>query len=191
MRYIYIDKYVLDEKYWEYEVGTGYYSNHVYRNSPYESSDTCANCNGALCDGCKFIMVKGNFICSIPSDELCNMIIKEGAPKEIAEELAFCADMCLDKIKDYILVYPTDYTIKKSHNDFYQKLITIDDEIMKLIPVLTTDLNYKIETFADVEDAISKELKDVDERHLYNQLCMFWDSKGSLKEMMDYIKNPN
>lgn len=29
------------------------YSGHMYRNSPYETSSDCGNCDGARCDDCK------------------------------------------------------------------------------------------------------------------------------------------
>ena len=29
------------------------YSGHSYYNSPYETSDSCGNCNGAMCEWCK------------------------------------------------------------------------------------------------------------------------------------------
>ena len=56
MNYIYIDEFILDEKYWKYEIGTVYYSRHDHLNSPFETYNTCANCSGALCDGCKYIV---------------------------------------------------------------------------------------------------------------------------------------
>lgn len=31
------------------------YSGHMYRNSPYETSSSCGNCDGARCDTCKTI----------------------------------------------------------------------------------------------------------------------------------------
>ena len=48
MNYIYIDEFILDEKYWKYEIGTGYYSRHDHLNSSFETYNTCANCSGDI-----------------------------------------------------------------------------------------------------------------------------------------------
>ena len=37
---------------WHY-VSETYYTGHMYRNSPYETDDSCGNCDGARCDTCR------------------------------------------------------------------------------------------------------------------------------------------
>ena len=94
MNYIYIDEFILDEKYWKYEIGTGYYSRHDHLNSPFETYNTCANCSGALCDGCKYIVENSNFEFHIQSDELYKLITeKRNIDKDIARELVY-SDSC-------------------------------------------------------------------------------------------------
>lgn len=38
---------------WLYSELTG----HMYRGSPHETSNSCGNCDGARCDGCKLVWV--------------------------------------------------------------------------------------------------------------------------------------
>ena len=190
MNYIYIDEFILDEKYWKYEIGTVYYSRHDHLNNPFETYNTCANCSGALCDGCKYIVENSNFEFHIRSDELYKLITeKRNIDKDIARELVY-SDSCRTIYNDHYLVWPTDYILKTQHKDFYDRLNTIDRRITDLLPKLTTELGYKIKTFVDVENAVYEETK-LDKHHISNQLHMYWDSKGSLIAMMDSIINPN
>ena len=71
-----------------------YYSGHCNRNSPFETSDSCANCDGARCDYCRKIEVAATYEFVPYSDVVYNGLVKQGINKEIASEIAYSDRPC-------------------------------------------------------------------------------------------------
>lgn len=120
-------KHLLDEKYWKKE-HIKYYSGHMYANSPYETSDSCNNCDGAKCDHCKLIEYD-ELECSIPTNELYDLLKKEGAPDDVASYYAY-DDKSFYKIKmtgsdgnTYMFVFPNERYLKVEYPEVYAKIV--------------------------------------------------------------------
>lgn len=115
---------VLDPKYWMYFSESKEHSKHCHRNSPYETSNSCANCDGARCYDCELITIPEHLELCMTSDKLCDIIINEGVPKDIARFFAY-DDSCELHYKGYKLIWP-------SANMFKSKYPLVYEEYLKL-----------------------------------------------------------
>jgi len=162
-----------DEKFWRPESSRGYYSQHLHRNSPYESSDSCGNCNGANCDSCVLVVVPAQLEFSTYSDTLYDWLIEDGVPEDIAEELAY-SDSCRRSYKGYRLVWPTETMLKEQYPQLYYIITNLDEQVLDVIK----SFHGKFEVFAYLEDAVIKHYGlENEERfcgHVPNQLKLYW-----------------
>lgn len=177
-----IDK-VCEEKYWEMEPIKSHLSGHTYRNSPYESDDTCANCNSAMCDVCKTIYEYPHLECSIQSDELYKILLDKQVPKEIASELTYGET---STYKNYHLIWPTEDILKRYNNDAYIKLSSQDEEIVKIIELS----KYGSECYGDIKRKVLTRFnintESVEYMHINKQLEMYWAKHEH--ELKEYFK---
>lgn len=90
--------------FWRKTDATFYYSGHCYRNSPFETSDSCANCDGARCEYCRKIEVAATYEFCSYSDVVYNDLVKQGIDKEIASDIAYSDYPC----KTHYLSYPDE-----------------------------------------------------------------------------------
>jgi len=162
-----------DEKFWQPEGSKSYYSQHLYRNSPFESSDSCGNCNGANCDSCVLIAIPAQLEFSIYSDILYDWMIQDGVPEEVASELAY-SDSCRRNYKGYTLVWPTENMLKEQYPELYHIIVSPNDQVLQVIK----SFHGKFEVFAYLEDAVIKHYGlENGERfsgHVPNQLKLYW-----------------
>ena len=82
------------------------FTGHMYRNSPYETSDSCGNCDGARCDTCskRYIVVNTN------TDELLYSGYNVKEAEKIRDE--YKLDYT-EIIEDIFLCYPVSQEFKK------------------------------------------------------------------------------
>lgn len=118
-----LDK-LLDPKYWMYYSESREYSKHCYRNSPYETSNTCANCDGARCYDCELITIPEHLELCIVSDKLCDMLIESGLPKDVAVFFAY-DDSCRLQYNGYRLYWPSANLFKKRYPDKYEEYLKL------------------------------------------------------------------
>ena len=90
-------------------------SGHIYRNSPFETADSCGNCDGANCDICKKIP-NDSIEISIPSDELVQMLMTKGAPEDIAKDFAY-DDFVGNLHKGYYFCFPSQSGLERERPD--------------------------------------------------------------------------
>lgn len=90
-------------------------SGHIYKNSPFETSNSCSNCDGANCHICKKIP-NDSIEVSIPSDELVQMLMKKGAPEDVAKDFAY--DDTVNRFrKGYYFCFPTQSGLERERPD--------------------------------------------------------------------------
>lgn len=116
-----LDK-VLEPEFWYYMMERKHYSGHLYRNSPYESDDSCGNCDGARCDYCKEIIEPADIECSIQCDKLEKILLDSGVPKDVAEFFTY-DDSCKTRYNGYRFVFPTAKMVKEKYPDKYKELL--------------------------------------------------------------------
>ena len=122
---------IADEKYWEVDTDV-YYTHHMYRNSPYETCSDCGNCDGARCNGCKKIR-ETSLKCSIPTDELYDMLISKGVDEATASDFAYL-DSCKTLRNNFRFYWPTGNGLKARNPELYAKLVgdaEIKEEVLK------------------------------------------------------------
>lgn len=112
---------VLDPEFWTMMMERKSYSAHMYRNSPYESDDSCGNCDGARCDSCKEIIIPADIECSIYSDKLEQMLLDKGVPKDVAEFFAY-DDSCKIYYKGYHFIFPSANMLKSKYPEKYEEI---------------------------------------------------------------------
>lgn len=115
-----LDK-VLEPEFWTMMMERKRYSGHLYRNSPYESDDSCDNCDGARCDICKEIIIPADIECSIQSDKMEQMLLEKDVPKEIAQFLTY-DDSCKTIYRGYKLVFPDANKLKEKYPEKYEEI---------------------------------------------------------------------
>ena len=111
---------VSEEKYWELDTDV-YYTHHMYRNSPYETCDNCGNCDGARCEGCKKV-TEIKLQCSIPTDELYEMLKSKGVDEATASDFAYL-DSCKSLRNGFRFYWPSGSALKKHNPELYNKLV--------------------------------------------------------------------
>jgi len=119
MEYIDLTKAALNPKYWRKNY-VEYMSGHMHRNSPYETSHSCGNCDGARCKHCKKIEY-WEFEFSAPYDICIDMVISCGIAKDIAENYIM-DDFYRNGQDGYFFLWPSEATLEKDFPEFYQKL---------------------------------------------------------------------
>ena len=115
-----LDK-VLEPEFWTMMMERKRYTGHLYRNSPYESDDSCGNCDGARCDICKEIIIPADIECSIQCDKLEQMLLDKNVPKDVAEFLTY-DDSGKTKYKGYRLIFPDASRLKEKYPEKYEEI---------------------------------------------------------------------
>jgi hypothetical protein len=82
-----------NEDFWNPENPRKEYSHHMYRNSPYETCDSCGNCNGAYCDICSEVTIPGHLSFSIYTDTIYQWLVEKDIPEDVASVVAY-SDSC-------------------------------------------------------------------------------------------------
>lgn len=167
-----IDK-AVDELLWKVKGSSFEYSNHMYRNSPYESANSCGNCNGSGCDTCYKIVTPSHLEFSVPSDTLYTWILETGVPEDIASSLAY-SDSCNNTCKGYRLIWPNASMLKESYPELYTKMTTPDPKVIEVIK----SFKGQFDCFAYLRDAVLShyDIKGGDQYrgHIPNQLEIYW-----------------
>lgn len=171
MKEINIMKKAADEQWWDINGASSYLSQHMYRNSPFESSDSCGNCDGAACDDCHRVTVPGHMEFSVYSDTLHDWLKEAGVPKDVASELAY-SDTCGYTCKEYHLVWPNERMLKEQYPELYKQITTPDEEVVKVI----TSYKGRFKCFGDLKDAVLEHygVSGDYHNHIYKQLDLYW-----------------
>ena len=85
-------EYVLNEDFWDYYgMPRKIYTEHQHKNSLYDCCDSCATCNGALCNICKEKYIEPEFDFCLRSDILNDLLtIKfDNLPKHVIDEISY------------------------------------------------------------------------------------------------------
>lgn len=106
--YIEIPDNMIKDEWWDEIKGRFHYSGHSHFNSPFETDNSCGNCDGAKCDICKKITEPDHYSAAIPCDELEKILAK--VVPELPEELR--RDLVYDDCKNYVDYNDTRYRIK-------------------------------------------------------------------------------
>lgn len=101
MEFIKIPDSFLKEEWWDLRPEEIKLTGHMYFNSPFETCDSCGNCDGARCDYCRELKIPAHYEVAIPSDQLVDIL------KEITD---------LPEALIHDLVYD-DYSPQVIHND--------------------------------------------------------------------------
>lgn len=116
---------VLDEKYWSfYNLERVEYTGHCYYKSPYESCDSCGNCDGARCDVCKEIKIPPKLECAIVCTDLEEILTKKGLPEDVVGFFTY-DDSCRTVYQGYHFTFPTDELLKKRYPEKYNEILEI------------------------------------------------------------------
>lgn len=161
---------VINEDYWTLKDSSFHYSGHMYRGSPYETSNSCGNCDGARCEVCRKIVTPAHLGFSVSTDILHQWLLEKNIPEDIASGLAYGDSY---SYKGYYLVWPTEDRLKQKNNDFYNYVTTKDEEVMKVI----ASFKGKFKVYADLRDAVLVHYgftKYTYKGHVYNQLERYW-----------------
>lgn len=166
-----IIKRTTNEDNWSPMLPTMYRSGHMYLNSPFETSDSCGNCDGARCDSCEKVTVPSEWGFSVNSDTLRDWLVAEGVPADVASELAY-SDSNRRVYKGYRLVWPTEDELEEECPDFHAAMTAIDTEVLSVIE----SYKGKFKVFAYLKDAVLEHygLKGAHKGHVVNQLQMYW-----------------
>ncbi len=119
---------ILDEKFWRVASPSKHMSGHMYRNSPFETDNSCGNCDGARCELCHEIIEPSHLECELAVDILEELLKKHGVPEEDASNIVY-DDYCHNRSGDYMFHFPSDFELEEKHKDFYDKLLAKDEEI--------------------------------------------------------------
>lgn len=129
-----ITPYVAEERFWMKTMERKHYTGHLYRNSPYETDDSCGNCDGARCDYCKLVTEPAHYECSVPVNILEDILNKHfDITDDCRSELVYGDrnSYIKDGVK-YILIIPSEFHIKnEKYNEsieFYKNLLSTDKE---------------------------------------------------------------
>lgn len=120
MKYFSIIDHVLNEEDWKLSPERKYLSGHMYRNSPYETDDSCGNCDGARCDFCESVTVPPHFSYCVEYTKFEASMIAAGVPELEARDIALKEGSL--RSGDCIVIYPNERELKDKHPEFYNKL---------------------------------------------------------------------
>lgn len=172
MKTINIMNKVASEDFWSIEGSRTEYSHHIYRNSPFESCDSCGTCDGARCEDCRKIITPAYINFSASSDVLYGWLIEMNIPKDVAEELVF-SDTCGSTYKGYYLAWPSETMLEVQYPELYKTITKLDEDILAVIK----SYKGKFTCYGDLRDEVLKHY-GLDEYtchgHVYNQLQMYW-----------------
>lgn len=162
-----------DEKFWSPSGAKKGYSHHMYRNSPFETCNTCGNCNGANCEVCHLVTTPACLEFSIGSDTLYQWLLEKNVPEDIASEIVY-SDYCGHTYKGYRLIWPTEDMLQEQYPDLYTHIYTTDKEVLEVI----NSYRGQFSVFAELRDTILKHynVKDRYHGHIPNQLELYWAS---------------
>lgn len=175
MKFINIIDYVLKEEYWNYERDQKHLSGHCYYRSPYETDDSCGNCNGARCDYCREIIDKKHMEFVICTDVLEEIMRKANVPENVIYKYFSYEDgnRAISKL-GYSLIWPTEDILKDKHPEFYDKLYKVDEDILKVIKEFD---DGSTRAYAEIRSKVRKKLtgtERVTDNHLEHQLELYW-----------------
>lgn len=164
------------EEDWRFWGSKKEYTHHVHRNSPFDSCDSCATCDGARCDACKLITVPAHLECCITSDKLYSWLLEEGAPKDVAAEFAY-SDTVGNFYRGYKLIWPNEKMLREKKSELFSLLTTPDEAIYAVI----NEFAHSASNFGDVERNVKEKLGT--EPHVERQLEFWWTSHGESNEI--------
>lgn len=170
----FIDK-VLDERYWSVESAQKHYTGHIYYRSPYECDDNCGTCDGAKCEYCREIIDPAHLEFSIAGDELEEILISIGVPKDCVEEYVY-SDSRYDKNKyGYDIKWPTEDDLKEYSIETYNNFTSFDEDILKAIKEFDTgDIPFG-NICLNVREKLTGKASIIDfNSHLEKQLQLYW-----------------
>ena len=176
-------EYVLNEDFWDYYVmPRKIYTEHQYKNSPYDCCDSCATCNGALCHICKEKYIEPEFDFCLRSDILNDLLtIKfDNLPKHVIDKISYGkGDTSRIKYKGkiYKFIWPTEKALKERYPDFYNSLYNHDEKIFSLFDkyIETANIAPNMVLFNTISELReSGELDKDTEHHLDNQFYMWY-----------------
>lgn len=180
---------VKDEKYWHYHGKEVHLSGHMYRNSPYETDDSCGNCDGARCDYCKKIVDEPYFSFCISTDELYDILISKGVSDGAAQDIAY-NDFCRNHTSDgFHLIWPRDYHLEERYPEEYKKITEPDKELWKKFDELVEEADKNDNFFSDEVKKYSGLSGDEwYNSHIYHQMEMYNEERVQVMEYtMNYI----
>lgn len=162
------------------------YSGHIYYGSAFESADSCGTCDGARCETCREVVTDDVLEFSCETDKLKKYLMDAGAPEDVAVEFAY-SDSVGSHYKGYYLKWPSSKDLKECNPELYEKLTTMDSEILAEIYLEIP----KHQVFGELKDAILSKYGIDTYDHtsfLSKQLDLFWRMYG---ETNDFLKLPN
>lgn len=165
---------VCSEGHWRIEGASFEFSHHMYRNSPFETCNSCGNCDGASCDICHKVQIDAHIECSMGSDELYKWLLEESVPEDTASDLAY-SDYCGYTRNGYRLVWPTEDMLKEQYPELHKTITTLDEEVL----VVIESFRGQFDCFADLSKAVLKHYGFVwysSSGHVRNQLDLYWNS---------------
>lgn len=112
---------VLDPQYWCLMGERVRYTGHLYRNSPYESDDSCGNCDGARCDTCQKIIIPADIECSIQCDKLERMLDNLGIDRDIVLFFTY-DDSGKMRYKNHYFKWPSAADLKEKYPNKYKEI---------------------------------------------------------------------
>ena len=98
--------YMRNSKYWSLSHGTFHYSHHLHRRSPFETDDSCGNCDGAGCNFCRKVYDDEVVSSGIEVDKLEEICKQEGVPEDIAHDMIY-NDFYSPSKSGYRFIWPT------------------------------------------------------------------------------------
>lgn len=126
-----LDK-VLNKDWWQKISRSKHLSGHCHRNSPFETDDSCGNCDGARCETCSTIVEPPHleFGCTVDILEpIVYESIREQYPdlseeevKDLTSEFVY-SDVNRYSYKGFHLVWPTDTQLKFNHLETYNEWV--------------------------------------------------------------------
>ena len=110
-------------KYWSFKSGDKYLSHHMYKNSPFETCDSCGNCDGARCDGCKMIYLDDYLEFTFECSEETENIFKENfnLPDDQIYDYMYDDFYKNCNYKNYIIT-PSNFNFKNNYPDEYENV---------------------------------------------------------------------
>ena len=170
--YVSIIDLCIDERYWEPNYGYEYLTGHSHLGSFTETYDTCDNCNSDLCNKCTKIVRPLIWEFKIGIDELEEMLVSKGVPREEARDIVTCNA----PNSKYRISNPNYLVLKDEYPEFYKKINEIDEDIMKVIDEVI-DKHHPTK-FGDLKEMVFDELELTDydryNSHEANQLILYW-----------------
>lgn len=168
MKKVYLKDYVnVDtEVQWYRTMQDKHMSGHLYRNSPFETDNSCGNCNGARCETCIAIPDPPHWEASLYSNIYYNALLKAGLPEDEASGIVY-DDFYRSKV--YRIIFPQIDDLKTVNLERYFRMTVLD---YYLVQEWEAE-KHEYECFHDLEQAAKEKHKDVP--YIEHQLDLYRD----------------